>query len=234
MARARQQRHLDRAIAFLLRDLDLLHRAVLVVLALHDQDGHADIGEELGDIPFAEFGIEPGAVPALEGVVDVGMPARKPRPQIAGLIGFARLLDRGDAHVLGEEMWRHQHQAADAMILMAAGIDRRDGRAVAVTDQKPALETDRIEQARQRLARLVVHIGERPRQLHRRRLAVAGTRIGEHAATGRFLQAIGEITPQTDAAQTFMQHDDRRRRIRPRANHAVFEILGTNIEEAGI
>ena len=102
--------------------------------------------------------IEPGAVPALEGVVDVGVPARQPRAQIAGLVGLLRFGDRGDAGILGEEMRRDQHQAADAVILMAAGIDRRNRGAVAVADQQPAPEADGVEQLRQRLARFVVHI----------------------------------------------------------------------------
>ena len=77
VAHARQQRDLDRAVAFLLRDLDLPRRAVLIVLALHDQDRHADVGERVGDVPLAEIGIEPGVVPAAKGVVDVGVPARE-------------------------------------------------------------------------------------------------------------------------------------------------------------
>src|SRR5581483_4830269 len=84
MARAGQQHDLDRAVAFLLRDLDLLHRAVLVVLALHDEHRHADIGKELRDVPLAKPRIEPGVVPAAERVVDVVMPASEPRAQIAG------------------------------------------------------------------------------------------------------------------------------------------------------
>ena len=75
MARVRQQGDLDWTIAFLLRDLDLLRGTVLIIGPLHDQHRHADIGEELRDIPIAEVGIEPGAVPALERVVDIRMPA---------------------------------------------------------------------------------------------------------------------------------------------------------------
>ena len=37
--RARHQCDLDRGITFLLRDLDLLDRAVLITLALHDENG---------------------------------------------------------------------------------------------------------------------------------------------------------------------------------------------------
>ena len=85
--RVRQQRDLDRAIALLLRHLDLPHGAVLVVLALHDQDRHADMGERVGQVPFAELGIEPGAAPVVEGVVGIVVQPRELGAQIALLEG---------------------------------------------------------------------------------------------------------------------------------------------------
>src|SRR5262245_23714287 len=126
MAGARQQGNFDRAIALRLRHLDLLHGAVLIVLALHDQDRHANISQEFRDIPFAEFRIEPCVIPAHECIVDVGMPARKPRTQVARGIGFLRLSDGGQARFLSEEMRCDEHEAADPMVLMTARVDRRD------------------------------------------------------------------------------------------------------------
>ena len=79
MSRPRDHGDIDRAVAFLLRDLDLAQRPVLVIHALQDGDRHADIGEVVGNIPVAEFRVEPGAVPAIEGVVDVPVPARRSR-----------------------------------------------------------------------------------------------------------------------------------------------------------
>src|SRR5262249_39164186 len=164
MARIWQQRDFDRAVAFFLCDLDLLHGAVLVVRALHDKYGYADIGEKFRDIPLAEVGIEPGALPSLERIVDIRMPSRETRAQVAGLKCFLRFDDRGDARIFREEMRSNQDKSTDAVILMAARINGRDRGPVAVAYQEAALEADRIEQARQRRARLVVHIGQRPRQ----------------------------------------------------------------------
>src|SRR6185369_7484144 len=123
MARVRQQRDLDRAIAFFLRDLDLFHGTVLIIGTLHDQHRHADIGKELRDIPFTEVGIEPGAVPALERVADIRMPPRKTRVQVASVVCFLRLDDRGYARIFREEMRSDQHKSTDAVILMTARID---------------------------------------------------------------------------------------------------------------
>ena len=89
MSGPRDHRHIDRTIALFLRDLDLADGAILVVGALQDRDRNADIGEVFRDIPVAEFGVEPGAVPAIEGVVDVVVPARQLRLQVRGLIGLS-------------------------------------------------------------------------------------------------------------------------------------------------
>src|SRR3954470_7222678 len=85
-ARARKDRGVDRAITLLLRDLDLPHGAVLIISTLEDRHRHADIGEVFGNIPVAKFRIEPRAVPAMKGVVDVLVPARELLFQVRGLI----------------------------------------------------------------------------------------------------------------------------------------------------
>jgi hypothetical protein len=113
---------------------------------LYDQHRHTNVSKLGGDVPLAEIGIEPSPVPAEEGAVDVGMPARKPRAQVSRLVGLARLRDGGNADVLCEEMRRDQNKPAEAMILVRAGIDCPDRGAVAVAEQQPALKSDRIEQ----------------------------------------------------------------------------------------
>src|ERR1700732_360253 len=87
MSGAWQDRHIHRTIALLLRDLDLAGRPVLILSALQDRDRYADKGEILGNIPISKPGVEPGAIPAVEGVVDIAMPARQFFPQVGGLVG---------------------------------------------------------------------------------------------------------------------------------------------------
>ena len=77
MPRFRQQGDLDRAVALLLRHLDLPQRAVLVVFPLHDQDRNANVSELVAQLPFAEFGIEPGPAPGVERIIGIGVPARE-------------------------------------------------------------------------------------------------------------------------------------------------------------
>src|ERR1700742_3926177 len=93
MPRPWNSHHVDRAIAFVLRDLDLTHAPVLIIDTLHDHDGDPDIGEVFRNIPVAELRVEPSAVPAVKGVVDVAMPARQFCPEVGGLEG---LFYRGD------------------------------------------------------------------------------------------------------------------------------------------
>src|SRR5438067_12895847 len=65
MACMRQQRYLDRAIALRLRHFDLPHRAILVLLALHDENGYADVRKRVPQIETAEARIEPWATPVV-------------------------------------------------------------------------------------------------------------------------------------------------------------------------
>ena len=98
MAHTRQNCRFHRAVAFVLRRFDLLDSAVLVVGALHDEDGHADITKRLGDIPGAKFRIEPRPVPGVEGAIDIVVPALELLPQIAGLVVLVGAADLGETH----------------------------------------------------------------------------------------------------------------------------------------
>ena len=164
MAGVREHAYLDRAIRLPLRNGDLRRRAVFVVLALHDQDRHADVGQIFVDPPVPEISVEPGLVPAPERHVDVAVILGEPRAQIAGLVGIFRRRDRAHRNILDEEMRRDQHEAAHAEILARTGVDRGDRGAVAVAEKEAAAEADRIEQPRQHIAGLVVHEVEWARQ----------------------------------------------------------------------
>src|SRR5215204_632599 len=100
-----------------------------------------------------------------------------------------------------------------------------------MAEQKSALEAEGTQHTRQHIARFVMHEGERPRQLDRRRLSVARARIDEDAGAGRRGELVGKIAPQCDAAETFVQHDDGRRCVRPRPDHAVFQPHVVKFEE---
>ncbi len=165
---ARNDRGLDRAIAFGLRDLDMAQRAVLIAGTLDDFDGHAHISQRIGNIPVAELRIEPDVVPAAEGVVDIRVPAREPLFEIACLVVLLRLRNRVEAEILDDEMRRDQHQPAHAMILHAAGIDGRNRCAVGMAEQEAAPESDGVENFWQNIQRLDVHEVQRARQLDRR------------------------------------------------------------------
>ena len=101
-----------------------------------------------------------------------------------------------------------------------------------MSEQQASTKADGIEQFRQHVERLDVHVVERARQFCRRRGAVAGARIGEHAGAGRGLQLVGKVAPQPGGAEAFVQHHDGRRLFGRWTDHAVFEIGGADGEEA--
>ena len=79
MLHARQQCDVNRTVAFLLGNLDLTYRTVLILRTLHDQHRHSDIGEHIGNVEATEIRVEPGIVPAPKGRIDVGMVASEAR-----------------------------------------------------------------------------------------------------------------------------------------------------------
>ena len=91
-------------------------------------------------------------------------------PPLAKLVCLG---DGGDRHVLDKKVRRHQRQPADAMVLAAARVDGRDRGAIGMPDQQPPAEVDPIQHPRQDILRLIVHVGQRPRQRHRARRAIA-------------------------------------------------------------
>src|ERR1700733_3241611 len=103
MSDGRNHRHVDRTIALLLRDLDLSNGSILVIGALQDCDRHAYVGEVLRNIPAAKPGVEPGLAPAVEGVVDIAVPALELRLEAAGLVGLPGVRDRPDPDILDDE-----------------------------------------------------------------------------------------------------------------------------------
>src|SRR6266446_5957604 len=224
MSGARDDRHVDRTIAFFSRDIDLADCPILVIGALQDCNGNAYVGEIFRNIPVAKLWVEPCRVPPVERVVDVVVPALQLRPEIGGLIGLLDLGDRGDRNIFHDEMGRDHRYAAYAVILNTAGIDRRNRSAVGMPEQKAAAKADFVEQFWQNLERLDMHIVERTRQLDRRRAAIARARIDEYTGPGRGLEPVRKISPQPNRAKTFMQHDDGRRLVRCGTDHAVFEI----------
>src|ERR1700687_1791030 len=71
-------------------------------------------------------------------------------------------------------MRRDHRHPADAVILNAAGVDRRNRRAVGMPEQEATAKADFVEQLWQNVERLDVHVVERTRQLDPGRAAPAG------------------------------------------------------------
>ena len=95
MAAIVEDERLDRRGRALFDRAHLGERAVLIVRPLDDEGGRAPALDDAFDGPGLEAGIEPGAVPAEESGVDMGVMAGEPGLEVARLVGALRLGDGG-------------------------------------------------------------------------------------------------------------------------------------------
>jgi hypothetical protein len=203
----------------------LPQRAVLVVLALDDQHGHADIGE-FHDVPFAELLVEPGAAPAVERIVGIPVPACELGAQVAGS------RDRACEAISATPNASVKNAARSARGRRCDGPGCRHrsprSRRRRCGEQDAALEPDRIE-----------HDGgtSRPsscmklvRRWHHRGAGapIAGAGIGEHAEPARRCEAVGK-SPAGRPSRG-LHGAGRRSRLRPAAlRSSVFQAARTDL-----
>ena len=91
--------------------VDLRHRSVFVILALHGQHRAADARKAGLDVPAAKSRVEPDVVPAVKRGIGIVVIARQPPLEIGTGVGDARLFDAGHADVLDEDVRRDRHDS---------------------------------------------------------------------------------------------------------------------------
>jgi hypothetical protein len=208
MARAGQLQQLD--VSGRAGDpVDLLHGAVLVVLALDGQDRAGDARQGLLDRPAAEPGAQPDVVPAAEGAVDVVVVSGQARAQVAAVVCVAGGGDGGHRDVLDHDVGREQDEGGDAAVA-ASGMDQGDRPAVAVPEEDRPPHSERVEELGQHDQRFVVHEAGGARSAQRRGAAVPVPRVGEHVVARGPGDLPWEVPPHRDRAQAFVEHDDLR------------------------
>src|SRR5690242_9989950 len=196
--------------------LDLREGAVLVVGALYREYRACDRRQQCFDRPRAKARIEPDVVPAEESRVDVVVIAREFRPDVRRPVRLARVLDAVDREVLDDDVRRDRYHAGDAGA-KRRGVDQRDRRAVAVTEEpwRIALagDAEAIEELRQKLLRLTMHEIDVPALVGTawRRSSVAGAREHEAAVAAGVAQPLRIVLPHRERAQSLVQENDERR-----------------------
>src|SRR5438552_8936150 len=120
---------------------------------------------------------------------------------------FIFALHRGDAldaARLGEDVRRFENESLHAIGSLAAGVDQRDRRAVAVTDEN-RLANVVITQEPIENRGLVMHVADQTRQLSRRRQSVAASRVNERAASGPLSEALRKVAPCGCRSESFVE-----------------------------
>ncbi len=134
-----------------------------------------------------------------------------------------------DGDGLHEDVRGLEDERADGR-RMGAGVDECDRRAVAVTEKDRVLELEMLEDGREHLEGLLVHVADRPLPAQGVGAAVTRPAVDESAAAGRGCQAIGKIPPHRDAAKALVQENDRGRVTGTRPDPAVFQAPPEDLE----
>src|SRR5262245_3084627 len=123
---------------------DLFQGAVLILFALNSQNGAVNTWQVLLDIPCPKIRAQPDVVPTPEYAIHVVVMARELAAKIRGLVSDLRGRDSTDRQIFHENMRRECHDTPDRTTA-AAGVDERNGAAVAVSEKDGLLDLERIE-----------------------------------------------------------------------------------------
>ena len=165
---ARNDQAPHRASNARLDPIELVESAVGIVGPL-DQEHRA--GDSLGirlERPAPERRVEPDVAPVPEGDVRIVVVTRQSLAQVGRLEALAGLANRGERHVLDDDVRSEQDEPADRV---RPGVDQRDRGAVAVPDEDRLLGVEPAEDLRENVERLLVE--ERRRARLRRRIRPA-------------------------------------------------------------
>ncbi len=221
---ARKQHPVDIALCKRSDARDLLEGAVLVIASLHGKDRGFDSRDVLLDIPVAKISMQPNIVPTEKRPIAVSMvPSKTLAKRGVPSISLPDRSDRRDRFSLHEKMRRLKNQAGTA-IRKRTGKDRGDRGAVAVPEEPRAFDFQSVENLRKHFQRLVVHVGGATRFLQFARKAIPEARIHKRSMRSSMNDAVREIAPKSQRAQTFMQKDQRRRVLARTTTIDIFDL----------
>jgi hypothetical protein len=113
-----------------------------------------------------------------------------------------------------------------------AGINQRDGCAVAMADQDRPLDAQLAQELRQGFQRVPVHEVDAMRLLQHVRLSMAITSIDDRGQTRAGDDTGGKIAPLADRTQALVQ-EHQGRTAGGGGNAPVFEAAAPNVDEGG-
>src|SRR5712675_1802162 len=227
-----QAQQLDRTAGLPGDRIELRHRPVFVVEALDREHRTIYPRQDFLDVPTPEVRVQPNIVPSPERLRRVGVIAAELLREVRALEGRLRFGDALDADVLDEDVRRHNHQPPDAPAHRR--VDKRDRTAVGMPDENRLADAEPLEQLRQDLERLDMHVVDRARPAQHFGLTVAVARVDHRGAAGRRSRLPREIAPHRDRAQAFMEKDQSGRVSIRTGNFLNFELAALNGDQGMI
>ncbi|VXC49923.1 hypothetical protein PSEUDO9AG_40048 [Pseudomonas sp. 9Ag] len=182
----------------------------LVVTALNGEQWHLDARQGLMQVPFGKCRVQPGFTPAAKGTVKVfTVIGAQPFAKVATGIGVDGAAHTFDAGLLDIDVRREDNHTTHTRI-PAGGVGQRNRRAVAVTEQHHLTERQAVQHAPKLIGAGHAEVIERTWQPNRAGAAITLPAINQHRRAAVFSQLRWEVLPQLEAAEPFMQQDERR------------------------
>ena len=191
-------------------DAELQLAAVVVVLALDRLHRDHDAGQSSVGVHRLETRGQPGLRPQAKAAVDVvAVILDQPLAQVAGGEGLAGAVDAVDRDGFVDGVGGQRHHRTQRLGIRR-GVVERDRAAVAMADQHAVGDGERLEQVRQHVVGLDLHVADARIGRPRARAAISRAVVDDAVTARGVAQLLREIPPHLDAAQPLVQEDERR------------------------
>ena len=127
--------------------------------------------------------------------------------EVAGCVVLLDLADAGDVEVFDDEVRGDRYETGET-VGVVTGVDRGDRTAIGMAEQQGAADSGCAENFGEDDLGLPMHVIHRAWQGGGIGIAVAEPGIGEDSASGGSGEFFGDIAPQGDRAEAFVEEDE--------------------------
>lgn len=195
-----------------LNQLKLPGSTELVVSTLQYERRNLNMRDEIEDAPARRIcGNEPRVDEPVKRAINVRtMVALESCSEVSVLILLGQVPDRAHSKLFDDNVRRFDDHCAHRRARAPPGVNQRDRGAVAVAKQDCVPDFKLFQNFGKHGERLLVHVGDGTRPRYARGSTVTSPREADGAKAGGLRELLGKVFPEIDAADPFVEEDERR------------------------